>query len=155
MNSSEQKWELAVAVLVSALGIGAWVFSSAFPTQANPIVGPALFPRALGAIIILTSVLMVAQRWILARKTMPEVRIEPSLDTKAKLIQAGRLLGLILILGLAPWILPQIGLLFTAVFYTIIVSLLLSAKWFEASIGGLTMLVFVYIVFIQILKVAA
>jgi hypothetical protein len=155
--SSEQKWEFAVALLVVALSIGAWIFSSEFPTQANPVVGPALFPRVLGAIIILTSGFMVVQSWLLARKTVPEaisLETEPLLDSKAKVFRALRLFGLVLILGLAPLILSQIGLLFTAVFYTVLVSLLLGAKWFEALIGGATMLFFVFVVFIQILKVA-
>jgi hypothetical protein len=142
-------WEMIVGVVVLCLGIAAWVFSAEFPTQQNPIVGPALFPRALGLILGISALYMLGSNLLLWFKTK---RLEPEEQVLAKL---GRLGLVIVVLAFVPLVFAQIGLLWTAALYTVCACLVLGAKPLEALMGGGVMLGFVYLVFIQILKVQA
>jgi cell division protein FtsW (lipid II flippase) len=66
-----------------------------------------------------------------------------------------RVACLLIAVAFTPLMLGQFGLLITAVVLTVGVCFLLGAKWSEALIAGGVMLVFVYLIFIQLLRVQA
>lgn len=146
---NQHVWEMLVAVIVLFFSIAAWVYSAEFPTQENPIVGPALFPRVLGVILGGSALYLLVSNLWLWQKTR-------TLETgEAVLPQLGRLALVVVALALVPFVFAQIGLLWTAVLYTMAACLVLGAKPLEAFLGAIVMLGFVYVVFIQILKVQA
>jgi putative tricarboxylic transport membrane protein len=149
MDKETRIWESIVAVLAILLSTTAWVVSASFPKGDNAIVGPALFPRVLGTIIIISSVVVLISSWRTKTNATPS---DSSLNPpdRLKLIRVAGLLG---VLALAPLALGQLGLVATAVVLTVGVCFLLGAKWYEALIAGGVMLAFVELIFVMLLKV--
>lgn len=156
MDKETRIWESIVAVLVIGLSLIAWVVSAAFPKGDSALVGPTVFPRILGVILIVSSATVLLGSW----RSRTPASASPDLTRAAssevsdrfKLV---RVAGLLIALALTPLVLAQFGLLATAVALTVGVCFLLGAKWFEALIAGGVMLTFVYLIFIQLLKVQA
>jgi putative tricarboxylic transport membrane protein len=162
MNREDRIWESIVAVLVIGLSIGAWVVSASFPQGENGIVGPGLFPRVLGVLLIVSSVMVLFGSW---RKPLtagpsdtgsnkPDSSTTES-DQRFTWPKLLRVVGLLIAVAFTPLLLGQFGLLVTSVIMTVGVCFLLGAKWHEALIAGVVMLAFVYLVFVLLLKVGA
>jgi putative tricarboxylic transport membrane protein len=171
MNREDRIWESIVAVLVIGLSIGAWVVSASFQQGENGIVGPGLFPRVLGVLLIVSSVMVLFGSW---RKPLTASSSKTGSSTAGS-ITAGsstsnssansdhrftwpkllRVVGLLIAVAFTPLLLGQFGLLVTSVIMTVGVCFLLGAKWHEALIAGVVMLAFVYLVFMLLLKVGA
>jgi putative tricarboxylic transport membrane protein len=167
MNREDRIWESIVAVLVIGLSIGAWVVSASFPQGENGIVGPGLFPRVLGVLLIVSSAMVLFGSW---RKpltaspsdtgpstTGPSRPNSSSADSDQRFTwpKLLRVVGLLIAVAFTPLLLGQFGLLVTSVIMTVGVCFLLGAKWHEALIAGGVMLAFVYLVFVLLLKVGA
>jgi putative tricarboxylic transport membrane protein len=150
MDKESRIWESIVAVIAIALSTGAWVVSAGFPKGDNAIAGPALFPRVLGVIIIISSVAVLISSW---RSKIIATPANSSLNLPVDRLKLVRVIGLLGAMAFAPLLLGQIGLVATAVVLTSGVCLLLGAKWFEALIAGAVMFAFVELIFVMLLKV--
>jgi putative tricarboxylic transport membrane protein len=182
MDKETRIWESLVAGIVITLSIGAWVVSAGFPKGDNSLIGPALFPQVLGVILIVSSLIVLIGSWrpqtVPAKRATDSSQPNPSQSDSSQFesgqlesgqLESGqpnasqnsdrfkllRVAGLLIALAFAPAMLGQFGLLITTVVLTVGVCFLLGAKWFEALIAGGVMLVFVYLVFIQLLRVQA
>jgi putative tricarboxylic transport membrane protein len=153
MDKETRIWESIVAALVIGLSVLAWVVSASFPKGESAIVGPALFPRVLGVILIVSSLVVLFNSWRSPLSVMTSSATGSGKDFAwSKLARAFALLAAF---ALTPLLLAQFGLLITAVVLTVGVCFLLGAKWHEVLIAGAVMLVFVYLVFILLLKVGS
>jgi putative tricarboxylic transport membrane protein len=150
MDKESRIWESLVAVIAIALSAGAWVVSAAFPKGDNAIAGPALFPRVLGVIIIISSLVVLISSWRTKVITSPA---DSSINLPVDRLKLVRVIGLLGTLAFAPLVLGQIGLVATAVVLTTGVCLLLGAKWYEALIAGAVMFAFVELIFVMLLRV--
>lgn len=153
MDKETRIWESIVAVLVIGLSVIAWVVSAEFPKGDNSLVGPALFPRVLGAILIFSSLIVLIGSW---SKSIPSSIPDPSSQPASSgfdRLKLLRVVGMLSALALTPLLLGQFGLLVTTILLTVGVCFLLGAKWYEALVAGGVMLGFVYLVFILLLKV--
>jgi putative tricarboxylic transport membrane protein len=150
VNKESRIWESIVAVIPIALSAGAWVVSAAFPKGDNAIAGPALFPRVLAVIIIVSSLVVLITSWRNKITTPPS---DSSLNLPVDRLKLVRVIGLLGAMAFAPLLLGQFGLVATAVVLTTGVCLLLGAKWYEALIAGVVMFAFVELIFVMLLKV--
>lgn len=145
MENPTRPWELIGSILVLGLGITAWVLSSSFPRTDGGYLGPALFPKILGGILVATSLGLLIPN---LRKPGLWQAFEP--QTAQRLLPIGVLLGALLF---SPWLIAKIGLVFTTVLFSMMVAILLGAKWAETLLLGAIMTGFVYLVFVVLLKV--
>jgi putative tricarboxylic transport membrane protein len=150
MDKESRIWETIVAAIAITLSTGAWVVSAAFPKGDNAIVGPALFPRVLGVIVIISSLVVLIASWRSKTNTTPSIS---SINLSVDRLKLVRVIGLLGVMAFAPFLLGQFGLVATAVVLTTGVCLLLGAKWFEALIAGAVMFAFVELIFVMLLKV--
>lgn len=145
MGHPTRPFELLVCLIALALGLTAWFVSDSFPRTDKGYLGPALFPKLLAV------GLAVASLGLLYRNLR-----QPGLVASLKLLAWGNLLrigGILLALVLSPWALGKLGLLGSAGLLVLLSSLLLGARWLEALLTALFMVAFVYVVFVQLLKV--
>jgi hypothetical protein len=147
MDKETRIWETLVVLVVLGLSVTAWLVSGSFPKGDNPMVGPAVFPRILGAILLISSFGVLWQSW----RGAAVANLAAPFDWTKIL----RPIGVLALFGLAPLGIAQVGLLATTTLITVAVCLLLNAKWLETVLAGVFMLAFVYVVFIWLLKVQA
>jgi len=140
-------WELLVSLIALGLGIAAWVMSNSFPRTDEGYLGPALFPKILAVVLVVAGLGLILPN---IRKPGFWQSVEPNLGRN--LLPVTLLLGALL---LTPWLVGKIGLVMSTVLYSVVTSLLLGARWREALLVGVAMLAFVYVVFVQLLKVSA
>jgi putative tricarboxylic transport membrane protein len=152
MDKETRIWESLVAIIVIGMSVGAWVFSAGFPKGDNSLIGPALFPRVLAVILTISSLIVVIGSW---RPQTVMTAMPSDASQNADRFKLLRVAGLLVAVAFAPLMLGQFGLLVTSVVLTVGVCFLLGAKWSEALIAGGVMLVFVYLIFIQLLRVQA
>jgi putative tricarboxylic transport membrane protein len=143
-------WEIAVAVLAVALGIAAWVLSAGFPRTEDGYPGPALFPRLLGACLLLAGGGILLGN---LRRGLATAIAEVSGSDRQELLGFARVAVLLVALAFAPWLLGQIKLLPTLGLYVILACLLLGSRWYEALLTAVVLLLFVYVVFVRLLQV--
>jgi putative tricarboxylic transport membrane protein len=162
MDKETRIWESLVAIIVIGLSVGAWVVSAGFPKGDNSLIGPALFPRVLGVILIVSSLIVLIGSWrpqtVLTQSAPDSSQTDSSQTDSSQNHDRFKLLRvacLLIAVAFTPLMLGQFGLLITAVVLTVGVCFLLGAKWSEALIAGGVMLVFVYLIFIQLLRVQA
>jgi putative tricarboxylic transport membrane protein len=146
MGSSSRIWELVVAALAIGLGVAAWVLSAGFPRTDDGYPGPALFPRLIGACLLLAGGGILFGN---VRKGLAGL-VEPG-----EVGEFGRVAGLLLALAFAPWLFSKLGLLLTVAVFVILACLLLKARPLEALLTAGIMLVFVYVIFVRLLQVGA
>lgn len=145
-------WETAVLAIVVFLSIGAWVVSGSFPKGDSPLVGPAVFPRVLGVILLVSSIAVFWQSRREALQASREATPSPEPEVPFNWFKLLRPIGVLVLFGFAPLLLANIGLLATVGIITVCVCLLLGAKPLETGIASLGMVGFVYLVFILLLK---
>jgi hypothetical protein len=148
-------WETAVLAVVVFMSVGAWVVSASFPKGDSPLVGPALFPRVLGVILLIASIGVFWESRKAALQAAREALPSPEPQTKFDWLKLLRPIGVLFLFGLAPLMLANVGLLATVGIVTLCVCLLLGAKPLETGIASLFMVGFVYLVFILLLKMQA
>jgi len=136
-----------VSLIALGLGIAAWVMSNSFPRTDEGYLGPALFPKILAVVLVVAGLGLILPN---IRKPGFWQSVEPNLGRN--LLPVTLLLGALL---LTPWLVGKIGLVMSTVLYSVVTSLLLGARWREALLVGVAMLAFVYVVFVQLLKVSA
>ncbi len=146
MDKETRIWESLVAALVMALSATAWIVSASFPKGDNPLVGPAVFPRALSIILVIASAMVLLGSW----RGLTTTGATEDAFSWSKL---ARVIGVLAALAVCPVLLAPLGLLVTTVLLTIAVCMLLGAKPLESLMASGVMLVFVYLVFILLLKV--
>ncbi|MFN3390950.1 MAG: tripartite tricarboxylate transporter TctB family protein [Meiothermus ruber] len=145
MVNPTRPFELLVCLIALALGLAAWLISDTFPRTAEGYLGPALFPKLLAVGLAIASLSLLYRN----------LR-QPGLGASLKLLAWPNLLrigGILLALALTPWALGKLGLLGSAGALVLLSSLLLGARWLEALLTALFMVAFVYVVFVQLLKV--
>lgn len=145
MVNPTRPFELLVCLIALALGLAAWFISDTFPRTAEGYLGPALFPKLLAIGLAMASLTLLYRN----------LR-QPGLGASLKLLAWPNLLrigGILLALALTPWALGKLGLLGSAGALVLLSSLLLGARWLEALLTALFMVAFVYVVFVQLLKV--
>ncbi|MGK0617656.1 tripartite tricarboxylate transporter TctB family protein [Meiothermus cerbereus] len=145
MVNPARPFEMVVCLLALALGLAAWFPSNAFPRTAEGYLGPALFPKLLAVVLVLASLTLLY-------RNLRQAGLGPSFALLAwpNLLRIG---GILLALLLAPWALGKLGLLGSAGLLVLLSCLLLGARWLEALLTALFMVGFVYLVFVQMLKV--
>lgn len=146
MENSSRAWEFLVSLVAIGLGIAAWVLSSDFPRTDEGYLGPALFPRILGSVLVLAGLGVI---W-------PNLR-------RAGLVQAFRqeagmhlwpVLLLVLVLAFSPWLVSKVGLLATAAGVAVLAARLLEARWIQILGMAVVFVVFIYLVFGLLLRVS-
>ncbi|AWR85576.1 tripartite tricarboxylate transporter TctB family protein [Meiothermus taiwanensis] len=145
MVNPARPFELLVCLIALALGLAAWFISDTFPRTAEGYLGPALFPKLLAVGLAAASLGLIYRNLRL-----------PGLAASFGLLAWGNLLrigGVLLALLLTPWALDKLGLLGSAGLLVLLSCLLLGARWLEALLTALFMVAFVYVVFVQLLKV--
>ncbi len=145
MVNPTRPFELLVCLIALALGLAAWFISDTFPRTAEGYLGPALFPKLLAVGLSLASLSLLYRN----------LR-QPGLGASLQRLPWPNLLriaGILLALALSPWALGKLGLLGSAGVLVLLSSLLLGARWLEALLTALFMVAFVYVVFVQLLKV--
>lgn len=146
MDTSSRVWEIVVAVLAIALGVAAWVLSAGFPRTDDGYPGPSLFPRLIGACLLVSGggILVGSLRKGLAGLVQP-----------GEMSGFGRVVLLLLSLLFTPWLLSKLGLMLTVAVFVILACLLLGARPLEALLTAGILLVFVYVIFVRLLQVGA
>ncbi|GIW32949.1 MAG: hypothetical protein KatS3mg072_0282 [Meiothermus sp.] len=136
--SVQRIWERAAALLAVALGTLALVLSRNLPQMEGGYPGPALFPSVLGAMLVFSGLRLLWQG------RTEKTRLEGG---------EGRVLLALLGLTLAPWLLGQMGLAFTAGLYALAGAWLLGVRFGTALLTGGMVALLVYTVFQRFLGV--
>ncbi|PZA06206.1 MULTISPECIES: tripartite tricarboxylate transporter TctB family protein [unclassified Meiothermus] len=140
----QRVWEGVVALVAVFLGLAAWYLSGNLPPGQGGTPGPAFFPRILAGILVLGGLALLAA--VGRQGGFRPVRA-PSMGSFWRM---GLLWGA---LWLVPWLLPKLGLVLTAVVYSMLTAALLGARWSEVLSLGVVVGVLVQLVFAELLKV--
>ncbi|WP_243095604.1 tripartite tricarboxylate transporter TctB family protein [Thermus thalpophilus] len=140
----ERVWEALVALIAVFLGLAVWHFSGSLPPGQGGAPGPAFFPRILAGILVLGGLALLA-------RVGRQAGLKPFWTLRRESFV--RMVLLWSALWLLPWLLPKLGLVFTAVVYSMLTAALLGARRAEVLYLGLVVGALVQLVFAELLKV--
>ena len=144
-ENTSRAWEFLIALVAVGLGLTAWVLSNEFPRTDEGYLGPGLFPKILGSVLVVSG---LALAW-------PGLR-RPGLG-QAFRAEAGMhlwpMLLVLVVLAFTPWLISKVGLLTTAVGVAVLAAFLLEARWKQVLVMAVIFGAFIYLVFGLLLRV--
>lgn len=144
-ENTSRAWEFLVALVAVGLGIAAWVLSNEFPRTDEGYLGPALFPKILGFVLVVSG---LALAWPNLRRSGlgQAFRAEAGMHLWPMLL-------VLVVLAFTPWLISKVGLLATAVGVAVLAAFLLEARWKQVVVMAVIFGAFIYLVFGVLLRV--
>ena len=133
-------------LFILALGGWIWWYSGRFPYLDEGHPGPSLFPRVIGIGLLLSGLALLALSWLSRKQLNREAGYEPFSARGLSRMAAG--IGLV---GLYPLVQAQLGFMAALSMVCFLAALLLKARVWVAALTALGTVLFVRLIFINLL----
>ncbi|WP_216322322.1 tripartite tricarboxylate transporter TctB family protein [Deinococcus aestuarii] len=140
-------WELGLSLFLIFVGIAVWVLSASFPRLDDGTPGPSLFPRLIGAGMVIGGTVLVFSA---VGDLRGRVATLPFVESRAGLL---KVVATVAITAAVPFVMPFITLVGGAALAAVLFALLIGTDLPRALGVGLVTAVMVYGVFGRLLGV--